>query len=168
FVRFVQQNPAYESELLQVTTDVVSDESGRSDAELADYYLKSNDKVKALDYYKRALEKDPENFQLLKNTLLLQIDLKEFKEVVSRSREALDLYPAQPILYLLNGVGHVNLNDPKAAISALEMGLDYIIDDVIMEADFYKQLSLAYKLDNNIEQSQAFDKKAREVLNNND
>ena len=83
-------------------------------------------------------------------------------------REVGGVYPAQPILYLLNGVAQVNLKKPKAAIEVLEMGLDYIIDDIQMEADFYKQLSLAHKLDNNIEQSQAFDKKAREVLNNND
>ena len=168
FVRFVQKNPEFESELLEVTTEVVADQSGRSDAEMAAYYLSSNNKAEALKYYKLAFEKNPEDFNLLKNMMLLQIDVGEYNEVAEQSSEALSLYPAQPILYLLNGVAQVNLNKPKEAIEVLEMGLDYIIDDNIMESDFYKQLSLAYKLDNNIEQSQAFDKKAREVLNNND
>lgn len=168
FVQFVQQNPRFESELLEVTTEVVSDESGESDAELAQYYLKTGDKVKALEFYKKAYDKDPDNFDLFRNMLLLQVDSGENKEVVSLTGEALDLYPAQPILYLLNGVAENKLNNPKAAIEVLMTGLDYIIDDAIMEADFYKQLSLAYKLDNNIVQSQAFERKAQEVLNKND
>ena len=61
-----------------------------------------------------------------------------------------------------------NLNQPKKAIDALELGVDYIIDDVQMEADFYKQLSLAYQLDNNITKSEAFSKKAADLLNEND
>ena len=50
------------------------------------------------------------------------------------------------------------------AIESLETGLDYIIEDVKMEIDFYTQLSLAYELDNNIKKSQAFTKKAQALI----
>jgi tetratricopeptide (TPR) repeat protein len=168
FVGFVRSNPEYEADLLEVTTEVTDDETGRSDAELGHYYFQKNDKPKALEYFQKALAKDHNNFELLKNILLIQIDLNQFSEVVSLSTEALNNYPAQPILYLVNGVANNNLNRPKDAISSLEMGVDYIIDDAIMEADFYKQLSLSYKLDNNISKSEAFAKKADDTLNNND
>ena len=100
--------------------------------------------------------------------LLLQIDLKKYSEAVTLSSKALDSYPSQPILYLVNGVANNNLNQPKDAIDSLETGVDYVIEDVIMQADFYKQLSVAYKMSNNITKSEAFAKKAEEVMNNND
>ena len=168
FVSFVRQNPEYESDLLEVTTEVVNDETGKSDKELAEYYLQRNEKLKALDYFMKALDKEPGNFQVLKNVLLLQIDAQRFDEAVALSSEAMENYPSQPIFYLVNGVANNQLNRPKSAIDALEIGVDYVIDDVNMEADFYKQLSMAYKLDNNITKSEAFAKKATDVINNND
>ncbi len=168
FVRFVQSNPQYENDLLEVTTEVVNDDSGKSDAELGDYYLQKNNKAKALEYFQKAFDKEPNSFGILKNVLLLQIDLKMFQQVLDISKEALESYPSQPILYLVNGVANNNLNQPKDAIEVLEIGVDYVIDDAVMEADFYKQLSVAYKLGNNITKSEAFAKKAEEVMNNND
>jgi len=168
FVAYVRDNPQYESDLLEVTTDISNDDSGRSDSELGMYYLQKNEKDKALEYFQKALEKDQNNFDLLRNVLLLQIDMSQYAEVIELSNNALNNYPAQPILYLVNGVANNNLNQAKEAISSLENGVDYVIDDALMEADFYKQLSLAYKLDNNITKSEAFAKKAEDVINNND
>jgi len=168
FVSFVKSNPQYESDLLEVTTEVANDDSGKSDAELAVYYLQNKNKPKALAYYQKAYEKEPNNFNVLKNVLLLQIDLKKYSEAVNLSAKALDSYPSQPILYLVNGVANNNLNQAKDAIDSLEIGVDYVIEDAIMLADFYKQLSVAYKLSNNITKSEAFAKKAEDVINNND
>ncbi len=160
FVAFVAKNPEYEKDLVEVTSEVEQTQSPKALADLGDYYLKSGDKSKALGNYKSALKQDPNNFKLLKSILLLELDFKNFDETVSQSESALELYPAQPILYLINGVAYNNLNKAKKAINSLEMGLDYLIDDPNMESDFYNQLSIAYKLNNNITKSQAFAKKA--------
>lgn len=168
FVKFVQENPQYEGELLEATDQVVHDDSGKSDEELGMYYLQNNDKLKALNYFKRALAKDPNNFNTIKNVLMLQIDQNKYKEAELLSKIALENYPSQPILYLANGVANNHLNNPKEAIEALETGVDYVLDDITMEIDFYKQLSTAYKLDNNITKSQAFAKKADDLSKQND
>ena len=168
FVKFVQENPQYEGELLEATDQVVHDDSGKSDEELGMYYLQNNDKLKALDYFKRALAKNPNNFNTIKNVLMLQIDQNKYKEAELLSKIALENYPSQPILYLANGVANNHLNNPKEAIEALETGVDYVLDDITMEIDFYKQLSTAYKLDNNITKSQAFAKKADDLSKQND
>ncbi len=41
------------------------------------------------------------------------------------------------------------------------MGLDFLIDNPSMEADFYSELSIAYKALNNISKSETFAKKAK-------
>lgn len=165
FVKFAQDNPQYESRLLEITADVSDDNTGQSSAEMAQYYLQKGDKQKALSHYKIALQRDADDFDTIKKILLLQIDLDMFSDAVTLSDQALETFPSQPILYLANGVANNNLQQYKKAVESLEIGIDYVIDNVIMEIDFYKQLSTAHKYLNNIEKSQAFAKKAEALLN---
>lgn len=163
FVEFVSKHPEYESQLVDVTALVDNDKSKKTLLELGQYYLKSGDKTKALSYYEEALKQEPSNYNIIKDVLLLQLELNQNDKVVVKSNQALELYPAQPIFYLLNGVANNKLKQPKQAIESLETGLDYIIDDPKMEADFYTQLSTAYKLNNNISKSETFAKKAQAI-----
>ncbi|MFT5216578.1 MAG: tetratricopeptide (TPR) repeat protein [Glaciecola sp.] len=165
FVKFAQDNPQYEARLLEITADVTDDETGKSSAEMAQYYLQKGDKQKALSHFKIALQRDADDFDTIKKVLLLQIDLDMFSDAVVLSNQALEMFPSQPILYLANGVANNNLQKYKEAIESLEIGIDYVIDNVIMEIDFYKQLSTAYKYLNNIQKSQSFAKKAEALIN---
>lgn len=164
FVKFVAKNPEYESALVELTTLVSGDKSVQTLLELGEYYLKSNDKEKALVYYEEALKQEPNEFKIIRDVLLLQIDLNKDTQAAQKSLEALEIFPAQPILYLINGVANNKLKEPEKAIESLEMGLDYVVENPNMEADFYKQLSEAYKQTNNISQSETFAKKAEALL----
>ncbi|WP_298901057.1 tetratricopeptide repeat protein [uncultured Psychroserpens sp.] len=164
FVKFVGQNPEYESDLVEITTLVSEDKSVKTLLELGAYYLKSNDKEKALGYYLEALKQEPNDFKIIRDVLLLQVDLNKNAEAAKKSMEALDIFPAQPVLYLINGVANNKINKPEKAIESLEMGIDYVVENPKMEADFYKQLSEAYKQINNITQSETFAKKAAALL----
>jgi tetratricopeptide (TPR) repeat protein len=161
FVGFVSRNPQYEADLIDITALVDENKDAQTHSDLGHYYLKAGDKVKALSNFKEALKQDPNDFKLIKDVLLLQLDIKDYKAVVNDSERALELYPAQPILYLVSGVAKNNLNQHKKAIDDLEMGLDYLIDNPNMEADFYSELSIAYKALNNIRKSETFAKKAQ-------
>ena len=164
FVKFVQDNPQYENDLLEATATIAIAEGWKSHIELAQFYIVKGDKAQALNHYQYAFEKESNNFDIIKNILLLQIDLKEYTEVITLSKETLEIFPSQPILYLVNGVALNQLKRAKEAIEILEMGIDYVMDNIKMEADFYTQLSIAYKLNNNINKSQTFAKKAEQLL----
>jgi len=163
FVGFVARNPEYESDLIDVTALIDDNKDAQTHSDLGQYYLKAGNKVKALSNFKEALKQDPNDFKLIKDVLLLQLDIKDYKAVIKDSERALELYPAQPILYLVNGVANNNLNQYKKAIDNLEMGLDFLVDNPNMEADFYSQLSIAYKALNNISKSKTFAKKAEAI-----
>ena len=164
FVKFVGKNPQYESDLVEVTSFISDDKSVKILLELGDYYLKTNDKVKALSYYEDALQQEPNEFKTVRDVLLLQIDLNKDAEAAAKSKEALDIFPSQPVLYLINGVANNKLKQPGNAIESLEMGLDFLVESPKMEADFYIQLSESHKQLNNISQSQTFAKKAQALL----
>ncbi|WP_344715626.1 tetratricopeptide repeat protein [Winogradskyella damuponensis] len=161
FVAFVARNPDYESDLIDITALIDDNKDAQTHSDLGHYYLKAGDKVKALTNFKEALKQSPNDFKLIKDVLLLQLDIKDYNAVKIDSERALELYPAQPILYLVNGVANNNLGAYKKAIDNLEMGLDFLIDNPNMEADFYSELSLAYKALNNISKSETFAKKAK-------
>lgn len=167
FVKFVGENPQYETDLVEATTIITDDNNGTSYLEVAQYFLKKGDKEKALSYYEEALKLDSDNFGILRNILLLHIDLKNYDEAASLSEEGLEKYPSQPVFYLVNGVALNELKKPNEAIQSLEIGLDYIIEDTQMQVDFYKQLSIAHTQLNNTTKAKTFTDKAKQLESSN-
>lgn len=97
-----------------------------------------------MEFFELGINYDISNYELLRNTLLLQLDLLKFKEASELSQSALEIYPAQALLYLINGAALNNLKKYNEAQEILTFGLDYLIDDKQMERDFYEQLANAY------------------------
>ncbi|TWO33945.1 tetratricopeptide repeat protein [Seonamhaeicola sediminis] len=167
FVNFVGENPEYESDLIEATALVEGTNNSNTLSELGQYYLAKGNKAKALENFEAALKLEPNNFGISKNIMLLYLDLKKFNLANKKSSEALENYPSQPLLYLINGVSYNQLNKPAEAIEVLEIGLDYIIDDTKMESDFYTQLSKAYTLLGNTTKAKTFIDKAKQLQNTN-
>ncbi len=164
FVNFVSKNPEYEKDLVDITT-LVSESAAdaKTFVEIAQYYLAKDDKTKAIEYYAKAQAIEPDNFGILRNIILLHIDLKAFDIAEEKSAAGLEKYPSQPVLYLTNGVALNQLKRYNDAVEILETGLDYIIEDNKMEADFYKQLSKAYTGLNNLAKAKTFSDKAKKL-----
>jgi len=112
------------------------------------------------------LEFDPDNFTIIKNLALLYLETNQFETAVLFTNNQLELYPSQPLLYLVNGTANRQLNNLDLAVESLTTGLDYIFDNKKLEHDFYKELSIAFQLQGNIEASEAFTKKAMALENN--
>jgi len=168
FLLFVNENPTYEDELEEMVSIFSTLQNDTKVYEqLGNYYLKKKMFAEALQYFELGVASNPGDLNLIKNTLLLQIDFKKFKEAESLSKSALDFFPSQPILYLLQGVANIGLNENKKAIMALETGLDYLIDDISMERDFYLQLSIAYQAEGNTAKAQQNAAKAENLVPKN-
>ncbi|MBU3820692.1 tetratricopeptide repeat protein [Flavobacteriaceae bacterium XHP0103] len=165
FVNFVKEHPEYEADLVEATALVGDKNDEETLLELGQYYLSKNDKENALKYFEEALKLKPDDFGLLKNVLLLYLDSQQYDMAVKNSAEAIGKYPTQPIFYLINGVALNEMSQPQKAADILEAGLDWIIDDVKMETDFYSQLSKAYTLLNNTEKAKTFSDKAKQLEN---
>ena len=106
---------------------------------------------------------DVDNYELLSTTLLLQLDLMQFQDASILSGEGLEIFPAQALLYLIKGAALNNLKEYKEAQEILTFGLDYLIDDVDMERDFYDQLSKAYSGLGNSSKATEFKEKANSI-----
>lgn len=101
-------------------------------------------------------------FATLKKILSEQFEANQFVDLVKQSKQALDLFPAQPFVYLMHAKGLNQLKKHKEAIPFLKDGLDYIVDDAVLEADFYEELGFSYKETGNASEAKKFEKLALE------
>jgi len=85
------------------------------------------------------------DFNSLKLVLERELKTERYLDLLKDSEEGLNLYPAQAYLYLMNGIALNSLRKYEEAIEKLESGLEYLIEDTIMESQFMEQLSLSYK-----------------------
>jgi len=163
FLSFVQENPQFESQLDVVISQFATDGNGQVYEQIGAYFLGKEDKVSALRFYEKGAALDEDNFSLIKNTLLLQIEAEAFNDASRLSEKALGTFPAQAILYLLNGVASNGLQKYDVAIESLEMGLDFILEDPKMERDFYVQLQLANEQKGDTNKATEWEKRALQL-----
>ena len=76
----------------------------------------------------------------------------------------IERFPAQPVLYLINGQALNNLNQSDDAIEILSEGVDYVIEDNQMLSDFYKQLAIACTNTKQSGKAAEYNKMAQELL----
>lgn len=163
FLMFVNENPEYKEELTKVTT-LFSERENSPEVyqKLGEYYLMKNEKDLALSYFEIGVNEDLDNFELLKNTLLLQVELSKFAEAAALSEKALEIFPGQPVFYFVRGLALNQQEEYKEAEEILTFGLDYLLDDQQMAHDFHEQLVISYKGMGNPEKALEFQEKANQ------
>ncbi|APG60837.1 tetratricopeptide repeat protein [Christiangramia salexigens] len=164
FLNFVQSNPEYEEALIEVAGLLSEwEEAPQLYEQLGNFYLQRDNREDALTFFELGLKANPDNFELIKNTLILQLEFQKFEAAESLSLEALEIFPSHPIFYLFQAVALNNLKKFEAAEKSLKNGIDYLIDDIGMEIDFYFQLAVSFTGMNNIPKAQEYRLKAEKL-----
>ncbi len=79
-------------------------------------------KLKAVSSYAKYVELDPSNFSVWQNLLNLELQLDLQDSLAIHADQALELFPNQAWIYLVNGIVQQNQDNNKAAAELLEMG----------------------------------------------
>ncbi|MDO9275129.1 MAG: hypothetical protein Q7T92_06220 [Lutibacter sp.] len=85
------------------------------------------------------------DFKIVHEILVQEATRGLFEQVYADSKDALTLFPEQPYLYKMNGFALNKLGKYSEAIAVLSIGIDFVVDNTAMEADFYEQLSNSYE-----------------------
>jgi len=160
---YVQTHPEFQSEFVQVL-DVASQtaEDASSALDLGLFYFET-DKPKALDNFKKALQQNPQDFQVWKNIAVLQFQLQQYAEAITTSDEALEIYPSQAIFMLIKGKSQQSLTQYNKAKKVLLEALSYTFEENEVMLDIYNSLALIYKNLNDTENAQIYQNKAGEL-----
>ncbi len=109
-----------------------------------DYLLKAEKTTEALNSYKQAVKYDKTKFTIWNQVLLMEYQAGNYSDLYLDSRECLTLFPSIPSVYLLNGVAANQLRKYDDAESTLQAGKEMVVNDKIVESEFYSQLGEAY------------------------
>ena len=78
----------------------------------------------------------------------------------------IEIFPSQPQFYYFSGQSNNQLKQFKKAKEMLEMGLDYLVDDIPLEINFNIQLGEAYNGLGEIKNKEKCIAKASQLLKN--
>lgn len=124
--------------VLQYPTDA------KSHSIKGDFLLKLEKEEEALTEYKIALEYDKSRFPIWNQVLLMQYQKRDYQALYEDSKSCIALFPSQPSIFLLNGISANQLKKHDEAIQTLEVGKELVINDKLMQSEFYGQLGEAY------------------------
>jgi len=114
---------------------------------------------------KKAFKSDKQ-FDVLKEILTQEFENKNFEEFKEYSAIGYEMFPAQPLVYLMQGRSFNYEKKYNEAIDVLMEGLDFIVEDNLLEADFYDELALCYLGLNKGEKAKEAKNKAVELRKN--
>jgi len=161
---YVKKNPRMQAKLTELVERFANDEDNdKIYMILSDFKLQSGSKDDDLTYYNSISDNVSKDFELLKSKILIQMDFNKFDKVALLSEEGIEKYPAQPILYLFNGIANNKRENAKEALASLQTGIDYIIDDAKMETDFYNEMAKACRMLGLGSKAGAYDKKVKQL-----
>lgn len=157
---FVEKNPSFQEEFLNLLNlAIAAGKSAASNEEQAAYYL-NKDEAKSLSYYKKALEDQPNNFELYQKVLVLQLSLERYDEALQTAEEALEVFPAQAVFYYHKARSLRGLTQYEQAISVIKEGLEYVFETSPLEVDILSLGAKVYSLLGDKTNSENFQKRA--------
>jgi tetratricopeptide (TPR) repeat protein len=144
FLIFTKSNPTFAPDLEKAIQFFNDDREVKVAKEVGKFYQQKNDWANAVKYYELHAKSNPEDIE---NVLLLFNALaqnNQFEVLAKLAEEKVELYPLQPDFYYYAGLANNQLKKFKKAIEQLESGVDYIVDNKPLEANFYIQLGEAF------------------------
>jgi len=144
FLIFTKNNPSFSSDLESAITYFNDDREVKVAKEVGKFYQQKSDWANAAKYYEMHAKSNPDDIE---NVLLLfnaYGENNQFEILAKQAEEKVELYPLQPDFYYYAGLANNQLKNFKKAKDLLESGVDYIVDNKTLEANFYIQLGEAY------------------------
>ena len=165
FLIFVNKNPQYSPDLEKAIAYFDNDKTVNVGKEIGKFYHSKKQWEKAIPYYEQAL-KNNSGEDIETNLLLLQsyVETKQFEIVSKKSTSLVEIYPTQPQFYYFSGLANNQLKQFKKAIDMLEVGMDYVVDDVPLETNFNLQLGEAYNGLGDFKKKEQYFAKANQLL----
>lgn len=165
FLIFVDSNSQYETDLERAISYFDNDNEVDVSKEIGKYYHNKKQWEKAVKYYEQALRKNSGQ-DVEANLLLFQayVETKQFDLLAKKATSMVESFPTQPQFYYFSGLANNQLQQFKKAKEMLEMGMDYLVDDVVLEINFNIQLGEAYNGLGDLKKKELYFSKANQLL----
>jgi tetratricopeptide (TPR) repeat protein len=109
-----------------------------------DHYFKLKQPLIAIESYKDAVNCDPNLYQIWTQIISLEYENEQWDSLFVDSEKSLTYFPTQPLVYFFCGVAANQLLLFNKAMEHLSSGLDFLVNDVSLEAEINSQLGISY------------------------
>ena len=153
-------------ELLELLTTAHPTDA-KAHAMKADFLLRDGKMKEAREAFYQTVKLDSSRFMVWSQLINTSYELRDWEAMKHDSRKALELFPNQGVLYILNGVAYNSLKQYNEAVSVLSEGEIFTRTDSYMNVQLLSLLADAY---NNLKQykesDEAFEKAIKKDPNN--
>ncbi len=118
-----------------------------------DFYYRDKKLEKAKEYFSQAVELDKSKYVIWNQLLIIESELQQFSEMIRHGKEAVELFPNEPTVYLLLGIAYLQEKKPADALVVLNQGKNMIIDNKPLLGQFYANIGDAYYRTKEMEKS---------------
>lgn len=164
FLIFVKYKPEFDKDLEKAISYFDNDKEVQVAKEIGKFYHNKKDWNHAISYYELHLKNHSDDIET--GLLLLQAytEKQQFDVVAKKATDFIDLFPSQPKLYYYAGLAYNQLKNHKKAKEFLEMGTDYLVEDIALEINFNIQLGEASAGLGDVKKKESYFLKAEQLL----
>lgn len=163
FLIFAVKNPTFFTDVDAAIPYFDNDPEIAVAKEVAKFFWKKNDLDKAIYYFEKAIKKSPDDIESLNYFLEVLQQKQDYQRLVVKATECIELFPTQPNYYYYAGLGYNQLKNYKKAKENLENGLDFVIEDLKLEANFYEQLVICCEFLKDLKAKQLYASKLKQI-----
>lgn len=152
--------------ILKITTGLA--ESHPQEARIlmlhAESLVDAGKTIEAISFYRQALKFETSDYEIWINTLAVLSAFREYEALSAEGEIAMVYFPALPFVYYMAAEGLIEVGNHEEAISVLETGQMYVIDDRQQKAKFDMRLGHAQYAKTNFKKGNEYFKQALAVL----
>ena len=138
-----------------------------------DLLLQDKQLEEARQEFLKVITIDSSRYVIWEEVMQLDLQLEKFEHLRDIGKTVIELFPEQPVPYLLAAIANSQLKDHEKAIKQLNTGVKLVVNNDLLLSQFYMYMGDTYHAMNNIEESDkayekslSIDDKNAYVLNN--
>lgn len=115
---------------------------------LATGYSKMENYAKSVESLKTAIElgnlpksTQPNNYQIYQSLLFAQNQMDATDSLIVDAKKTIELYPEQPVPYLMLGTNQLMKKQYNEALITLEQGVQLVVSDTVLLEEFYTNIA---------------------------
>jgi len=133
----------------------------------ADFLIRDKQNEKAETMFLKVVELDNSKYAVWEQLLITESDLHNYVRMDSLGKVAIELFPEQPLLYLLRGFANYQLEHYEEAVKVFKEGLPYAIFNNKLRAEFFMYIGDIQNILKNYPESDAAYDNALKIDSNN-
>ncbi len=168
FLIFSANNPKYDKDLDKAISYFEDDKEINVPKEVGKFFFNRKNYGKAAHFFESSLSDKSDDIEAVELLLYSYAEGANYEQLAKKSVQYIDIYPTQARLYYFAGLAYNKQKQFKKAKDFLESGIDFVVEDADLEANFNRQLGDAYAGLGDEKKKEAYYAKANKLLKTGD